>query len=61
MTAPGASCSRRIGSFTLHELRLALPAHVGFGVALEFDARCAGAAGGLYGQIRIYSTLREPT
>ena len=57
MTAAGASCGRRIGSFTLHELRLALPAHVGFGVALEFDARCAGAAGGLYGQIRIYSTL----
>ena len=29
-TAPGASCRRRVGSFIIHELRLALPAHVGF-------------------------------
>ena len=57
VSAAGAYCGRRIGSFIIRELRLALPAHVGFGVALEFDARCAGAAGGLYGQIRIYSTL----
>ena len=30
---------------------------MGFGVAIDFDARCEGATGGLYGQVRIYSTL----
>jgi len=57
VSAPGVSCGRRVGSFTIRELRLALPAHVGFGVAIDFDARCEGATGGLYGQVRIYSTL----
>jgi hypothetical protein len=61
VTAAGASCGRRIGSFTIRELRLALPAPVGFGVALEFGARCAGATGGLHGQVRIYSTLTGTT
>jgi hypothetical protein len=57
VNAAGTSCGRRVGSFTVRELRLALPAHVGFAVAIDFDARCEGAAGGLYGQIRIYSAL----
>ena len=59
MTAAGVSCGRRIGSFTIHELQVALPAHAGFAVALEFDARCVGAQGGLSGQVRVYSKLTE--
>ena len=59
VTAAGVSCGRRIGSFTIHELQVALPAHAGFAVALEFDARCVGAQGGLSGQVRVYSKLTE--
>ena len=57
IAAPGVSCGRRVGSFIIHELRLALPAHEGFAATIDFDARCAGASGGLYGQVRIYSSL----
>jgi hypothetical protein len=57
ITAAGVSCGRRVGSFIIRELRLALPAHVGYAATIEFDARCAGVRGGLYGQVRIYSSL----
>ena len=57
VTAAGSSCGRRTGSFTLRELQLALPEHPGFAVALEFDARCEGAGGSLFGQVRVHSKL----
>jgi hypothetical protein len=57
VTSAGMSCGRRTGSFTLRELQLALPEHPGFAVALEFDARCEGAAGSLFGQVRVHSKL----
>ena len=56
VAAAGVSCGRRVGSFIIRELRLALPAHEGFGAAIDFDARCEGATGGLYGQVRIDPT-----
>ena len=59
ITASGVSCGRRVGSFIIRELRLALPAHQGFAATIDFDARCAGASGGLYGQVRVYSKLTE--
>ena len=46
ITASGVSCGRRVGSFIIRELRLALPAHQGFAATIDFDARCAGASGG---------------
>ena len=52
---PGLPCAGQSGSFTLRQSAVDL-ATLGLVLDLDFEARCDGAAGSLYGQLRLKST-----